>query len=72
MKCTCEFGKMQICRNCFLTVIEHPRRVGYRQDALHYASSNRNMRVVYHGEHYAKPMPIFEYLYQIMHESEAV
>ena len=70
MKCFC--NALRICGECKDVIITRPRQLGYAQQAHNYVRMTRNQRLVYAGEHYAKPMPVSEYLCQIVRQSESV
>lgn len=72
MAIMCFCNAYQICRPCWETVVDGPRRAGAKDAAKLYAAMGRNQRLVYQGEHYARPMPSFEYLVQITRESQEV
>jgi hypothetical protein len=76
MKCTCSVGPLtggaNICDNCFEVLIEAPRRKGAYDAAGRYSMAPRTRRIAFYGEHYAKPMPSQEYVYQVLLGKETV
>ena len=76
MKCTCHLDPHtqhpMICDNCFEVLIEAPRRKGAYDAAGRYSMAPRTHRIAFYGEHYAKPMPSKEYVYQVLLGKETV
>ena len=75
MKCTCAIEPNTlaplICRDCWEVVIDRPRRHGAAGAAANYAKLDRRARIV-QGDHYARPMPSKEYVYQVLVGRETV
>ena len=76
MKCTCTIHPTTLapmmCNDCWEVIIEEPRRKNAYTVAGQYSTMNRGHRIAYRGEHYARPMPSKEYVYQVLLGKETV
>lgn len=75
IKCACSVQD-GICQGCWDLLLSWTPGEGTRakafQRAGEYSKMTRSQRIVFAGERYAQPMPVKEYVYQILIGSEAV